>query len=59
MEKIQSMYYTFQQAIVVLGISDSTMRRYLKDKKIPYKQYGDNRKILIPRNAINTDFFTE
>lgn len=51
---VQPQYYTVQEAIVVLGISDQTLRRYLKDGKIPYRQYGSANRILIPREAIDS-----
>lgn len=51
--QVQPKYYTVQEALVVLGVSDPTLRRYLKDGKIPYKQYGNTNRILIPREAID------
>ncbi len=55
MSNIQPQYYTLQEALVVLRVSDSTLRRYLKSGKIPYKQYGNSRKILIPKTAIEPE----
>lgn len=53
MERITPQYYTFQETLVALGICDATLRNYIKQGKIPYKQYGRGGKILIPKSAVD------
>lgn len=53
MRQVIPQYYTFQETLVALGICDATLRNYIKQGKIPYKQYGRGGKILIPKSAVD------
>lgn len=48
-------YYTIQEAIVILGVSDRTMRNYIKAGKIKARQYGSGGRILIPKSEVDPE----
>lgn len=51
-------YYTIQEAIVILGLSDRTIRNYIRDGKIKARQYGAGGRILIPKSEVDPDAYT-
>lgn len=51
-ENIKRQYVGVKDAAKCLGISTTTLRKYIKAGKVPYKRYGESSTILIPLDSL-------